>query len=373
MTATILDSGQHGDSKAASQRPDAGQNRITTSRVAFIEGLRGVAVLCVLLCHAVGIDFDGHGPIAPQISYWLSHGVDLFFAISGYCLANLLRERPTMQYSVFLIRRFLRIAPAYYVSLLAFVALGYTAFGTPGYRPTGSDLIHSLFFAIPLDGARVNGVLWTIPVEARWYLVCPALILLYARSARAFLSLAFASYLVYELGPIFDDAGYLPCFMLGIVAADIIRRKHPVYRYANLGVALLLPIAIAMPQRGMNIWHVNPIWHLAVFAIMLAGSRPFVARLLSIRPLRAIGTASYSIYLTQLPVLIWLSGKHVGFPIALCATLAVGFIFWACVERPLQAPAVQDRVEGFLTNLTFGFYCKFERALQLKSSPDDIR
>ncbi len=314
-------------------------------RFPYIDGLRGVAVLAVLACHIVLIDFDGRGARVPRLWHPLSHGVDLFFAISGFCMAHIFWSGRRTSYGTFLVRRFVRIAPAFYIALLGFVALGHTPFGTPGLRSDGSDTLHSLFFAIPLSGARVNGAFWTIAVEARWYLIAPAAIVLYRRSPRAFLAVGFASYGLYAASPIFDDAGYLPCFMLGVLAADLRRRAHVVYRLAPLGVAALLPLALAMPQRGSNTWHAHPIWHLVAFALVLAGSQKFAARLLCWSPFRAVGAASYSIYLTHLPVLLWCGRHHVGLPAATGTALVAGFAFWALVERPFLRPEVRSAIE----------------------------
>ena len=326
-------------SESLTQRPD---------NVAFVEGLRGVAVLAVFFCHVAVIDFNGNGPLWPGVSFAWSHGVDLFFVISGFCMAEIFRRRGRIDYGRFLARRFIRIAPAFYIATIAFFALERTPFGTPGFNNGGSDLVHSLLFAIPLMGARVNGVLWTIAVEARWYVICPAILVLYRWSPRAFIAVGVISYVVYALNGIkshFDDFGYLPCFMMGVLASDLYRRDHPALRFVIPAFAVFLPLAILTPQRNMNFWHGYPTWHFAVFLGFLVASRPSLAPFFSNPVLRAFGTASYSIYLTHLPVLLWLVGLHLGFWPSATGALTIGFIFWAIVERPLHGERVRASLE----------------------------
>ena len=92
------------------------------TNLSFVEGLRGVAVLTVFFCHVAVIDFTGRGPLWPSVSFALSHGVDLFFVISGFCMAEIFRRRERIVYGRFLVRRFVRIAPAFYIATIAFFA-----------------------------------------------------------------------------------------------------------------------------------------------------------------------------------------------------------------------------------------------------------
>ena len=58
-------------------------------RIGYIDGLRAVAVLSVVACHCASIypaDFTQH-PILWRTLLAGKHGVDLFFVLSGFCLA----------------------------------------------------------------------------------------------------------------------------------------------------------------------------------------------------------------------------------------------------------------------------------------------
>ena len=91
-------------------------------RIAPIDGLRGLAILLVVLHHS----FDpvyGYGRVLDGFFSVLSLGwvgVDLFFAISGFLITGILIEtKQSAQYFLnFYARRFLRIFPLYYLCLL---------------------------------------------------------------------------------------------------------------------------------------------------------------------------------------------------------------------------------------------------------------
>src|SRR5690242_19069564 len=56
-------------------------------RIAYVDGLRAVAVLLVVAFHAA--KYSGMSPAGPMASLLRagSHGVDLFFVLSGFCLS----------------------------------------------------------------------------------------------------------------------------------------------------------------------------------------------------------------------------------------------------------------------------------------------
>ena len=91
-----------------------------------IDGLRGLAILMVLLNHLMpNLDY---GP--SRVLQWTSNlaqsgwsGVDLFFVLSGFLITGILQDNRGTPHAVsaFYARRILRIFPLYYASLcLAF-------------------------------------------------------------------------------------------------------------------------------------------------------------------------------------------------------------------------------------------------------------
>src|SRR3954471_2613011 len=93
-----------------------------SSHIPALDGLRGCAILLVLLTHvngAFGDAYAGH-----SIDRWLSLtlaagwiGVDLFFVLSGFLITRILLEAKTAPRGYFVnfyARRILRIFPLYY-------------------------------------------------------------------------------------------------------------------------------------------------------------------------------------------------------------------------------------------------------------------
>lgn len=170
------------------RRADAGasvqkkSNSDGAHRVRELDGLRGIAVLLVILCHGPG--FMGRADL--RIGRPLSHplfdllrlfqsgwiGVDLFFVLSGYLITGILLDttsRPNY-YRNFFARRALRILPLYYGFLLV-VALA------PLHLP-GS--LMAWFFVFVGNIAMVAkpwpgfiGPLWSLQVEEQFYLTFP--------------------------------------------------------------------------------------------------------------------------------------------------------------------------------------------------------
>lgn len=98
-----------------------------------LDGLRGIAVLIVFLSHSSGRGIQ----IAPWLNFHgIGHvGVYLFFVLSGFLLTrNLVEGQPV---GTFLVRRFFRIAPLYYLVLIA-------------------TFIHQAFFGIDIKTLYIN-------------------------------------------------------------------------------------------------------------------------------------------------------------------------------------------------------------------------
>lgn len=97
-------------------------------------------------------------------------GVDLFFVLSGFLITRILAEsRGARNYfRVFYVRRFLRIFPLYYASLLLLVVL----FGV-GARESAWYWLYASNVRMTLDGwpAAPISHFWSLAVEEQYYLV----------------------------------------------------------------------------------------------------------------------------------------------------------------------------------------------------------
>ncbi len=150
------------------------------SPIPALDGVRTLAVLLVMFFHAWWVTPErialGAGVTDQPIDY-LWTGVHLFFVLSGFLLflpyARWIqggRERPSAR--LFYKRRFLRIVPAYWASLVILSLAG---------PKTGGSLIDTLVHAVFLQNLSqktvysINGVFWTMAVEVQFYAVLPLL------------------------------------------------------------------------------------------------------------------------------------------------------------------------------------------------------
>jgi peptidoglycan/LPS O-acetylase OafA/YrhL len=338
------------------------------SRLSDIDGLRAVAVLAVLFHHSM---VWGVRPSAAP--FWLTYGargVDLFFVVSGFCLAYPIlasryeRGAASIDYGTFVSRRLVRIAPPYLAALTLFAALSLTPFGLP--------TTHSVRFAL-WDGLKAylldasfltsffpayNESFWTIGLEMRWYLLFPFVLALFMRSRMAVLGVMLACYaLTLATDVSIETLRTLPCFVLGIFAADLRLRGKPT-AWANIALCLTLPLAILRQTNNPNTDHGDIVWHVACFCLVVASAEGPLARILSWAPLRLVGIASFSIYLVHEPI-EW-SLESAGMPALLSAGISLlsGFLFFAFVERRFLAPSFRVGAERLVERAWTFFFRK---------------
>ncbi len=159
--------------------------RYRAGHIPALDGLRGIAILLVLLFHCGKFEWL---PVRSVLALgWV--GVDLFFVLSGFLITGILldtRTRPNYLKNFFA-RRVLRIFPLYYFVLAVF--LGYAFFFAPetyGYYLTHQAYFwtytQNLLFAFegwPPEGKLLNHF-WSLAIEEQFYLFWPFLVLLFA-------------------------------------------------------------------------------------------------------------------------------------------------------------------------------------------------
>ena len=148
--------------------------RINHHRLAWVDALRGIAALLVAIGHVplfMAAPETG-GPAADSL--WHPNlgraGVICFFLISGFVVPFSFRSGSTRPVRDFLIRRFFRLYPAYWVSLLTVIAvLAFTqpALLDPARVAAHVGLVYSFLGMLPLQGNY-----WTLAAEIAFYGVC---------------------------------------------------------------------------------------------------------------------------------------------------------------------------------------------------------
>lgn len=339
-------------------------------RTPYIDGLRAVAVLLVVAHHVMlhSQALPSPVPFASFAHVMLegSHGVDLFFVLSGFCLSypllQRLRGEHAAHFSVtrYFAKRIVRIVPPYYAAIALLLL-------TPAlhHRVGAADVVKQALF-LDWHTSFLNGSFWTLCVEFRWYFFFPIALALWIRRPRAFWTIAGASIVLYAFTRMHTpDAGTLLPFMLGIFAADLEIRGFPRIRTASLGFVISLLLGLLLEQHAsmpspfgaeqpMFFVQTNPGWQLAAFCLVLLAARVTrLRRILSFRPFAAIGTASYSIYLVHEPIVTQVE-HSLRLPfvqsmvVAYLAAVAAGFAFWLLFERMWMAGALKARAVASL-------------------------
>ena len=141
-----------------------------------LDGVRGVAILLVMLVHVHNWPRGGF------------IGVDVFFTLSGFLITTLLLEewqaRGTVSLRHFYARRALRLFPAVIVLLVAyliFAILAGSAFLETRLAGIGYGITYVSNWAQAYGLAfpeQEIGFLWTLAIEEQFYLLWPSLLLL---------------------------------------------------------------------------------------------------------------------------------------------------------------------------------------------------
>ena len=155
-----------------------------------LDGLRGVAILLVLIWHECLPLTQLVGELTPSILMYMVRyswsGVDLFFVLSGFLISRILLQtvESPHYYSTFFMRRFFRVLPLYY--LLLGVAFGlktsiFREMSEPYWQspaPWWSYLTftQNLFFDGHGVGGYLLGVTWSLAIEEQFYLFFPLIV-----------------------------------------------------------------------------------------------------------------------------------------------------------------------------------------------------
>ena len=152
---------------------------VSSSRIFGLDILRAVAILLVLLTHAVYFFTDSWDNF--YILKFIPDGVSIFFVLSGFLIGNILIK--TLQNKMacmqdlknFWIRRWFRTLPAYYV-VLSFM-IGCSLLMDSGRKTAWEYLQYFLFFQAfnHADGSLYNES-WSLCVEEFFYFSIPALL-----------------------------------------------------------------------------------------------------------------------------------------------------------------------------------------------------
>jgi peptidoglycan/LPS O-acetylase OafA/YrhL len=356
--------------QSPTRRPDGG-------RVIGLDGIRGLAALYVVVHHCWLLTYRGYpANTGPGWLGWLLYGrlaVVVFIVVSGFSLAvsparHGWRLGGTARFAH---RRAWRILPPYWAALAFSLAIAWLVTPQPhSSPPTGSSVVvYGLLLQDVVVTPVPNAAFWSIAVEAALYFAFPLMLLIRRRAGAVPVLVAVTAPVVAVglLSPEISTAEtatgltpqFAPLFAAGLVAAGIVAagdrlRRLPWQWLAALAAA---PVILLVVLKG-SVWTVNHYFWvdlafgpaIALLLVAVATRRPTsLVRLLATRPLRSLGTFSYSLYLIHAPIVAAISrtvvAPHVepGLPalwvtVALAAPLSVvtARLFAAVFEIPFQ-------------------------------------
>jgi peptidoglycan/LPS O-acetylase OafA/YrhL len=355
-------------------------------RLAGLDGVRGLAALFVVVHHIFLRAFPGY-PVdhAPFWAAWFIYGrfaVVVFIVLSGFSLALSPARHGWRLDSVsrFASRRARRILPAYWAALLFSLAVAWLVVPPPGEAAPDmkSVLVNGLLLQNLIGAPSPNRSFWSLAVEAQLYVALPLLLLLVRRRG-AVVMVAAVTLLVAAVGLVGPYASHLEVFVIqsppdlaalfavgvlaaGIVAASATRRSWP---WPWLALAAAAPVLATIWWQG-SVWTLDRLFWVdlalgpavaCLLAGLATGHPAGLLRFLDTRPVRGLGAASYSLYLTHGPIVVVVYEELVagrvrqGVPafavtLAVAVSLAIAFawMFAALFERPFLRRASPARV-----------------------------
>lgn len=333
--------------------------RPRVSRIPCLDGIRALSIMLVILSHATGT--VGGPPMEPGLLALGELGVRIFFVISGFLITTLLLAEYNREGSIslgrFYLRRTFRIFPAMYFLVLCMVFAD--TMGWITLRP--GDVFHAATYTTNYHFARSWELahIWSLSVEEQFYLIWPALFLLFgikgAIGASALLVLVapFLRMLTYlffpeqrlSIGSSFHTVA--DSIAIGCVFAYIrpwLSQKAVYLRVQRSGLfACLLVLIIFLFTRYEGRLYFQyavemPVSNLAIMLFIdwcLRNKDSAFGRLLEWQPMVSLGLMSYSLYLWQQPFLNRNSEEwFTSLPAGLVLTFAAALFSYHVIERP---------------------------------------
>jgi peptidoglycan/LPS O-acetylase OafA/YrhL len=365
------------------------------ARMPELDGLRGVAILLVLLWHVVvSIDASPGSALAYFLKLfglaWV--GVDLFFVLSGFLIATVLLDRTDKPRFIvaFYVRRAFRILPLYFFCVAALYLLRKTTSPSTGgawewlfgnLMPWWSYLTLTQNFAmadVGSFGGNALGITWSLAIEEQFYLLMP-IFLHWMKPAQltrfcvfgviacnlARFAIVYSGYRHAEIANYVLLLTRCDSLLLGVWVACAVRspqfagalnQNKKLLRavLGALGLLILAMIAASYPVRAFALAHGGYTVIAAFFAIcllMVVQNEWQISRcVLRLPALRWLGLVAFGLYLLHQPVrglvhLTWGTGPPkisslYDVWLAVISTffaLALASACWLLFERPLIA------------------------------------
>lgn len=293
--------------------------------LAYIDALRGIAILMVIVTHVAPISSDIH-PLLASLSAYGRMGVQLFFVASAVtlCMSMSHRRNESQPLIGFFLRRFFRIAPAYYLGILVYAVI--LSLISEKSVPFIGIALHAAFlhgFSLDYFMEIVPGG-WSIGVEFMFYFMFPWLyrFAFTAPSLRRWLLIIGLSFLIAQFTRIllqsqfgieedpwqisyWNFANQSIVFIIGMITFQILQsnahQRLPLWQ--PIGAFLLLTAVSLVLYRVKPILHTY--WIVSASGLSFGFLTLLFSRLPFLSPgwLQRIGKTSFSMYLIHFLVI----------------------------------------------------------------------
>lgn len=336
-------------------------------RLAFIDTLRGIAVLSVLVQHVFEVIVEKHPtgayywPIHDLFGYYMNFGrfgVVLFFFVSGFVIPFSFPDSATPVRD-FAISRFFRLYPAYWTSLL--VGLVTMQVLQSQTYPLGQVAANVTMLQTFVNVPNLWVFYWTLAIELLFYAGCTLLFamgLLNQRFTAVTIVVAAAlvgttAALLVEnrtVSSVMEVGLNLSAMFLGKIIRDTVIGGK--LRWTHVAVCTLLYaiFAAALSDRRFGgVYHENFFYSYSIGSAYVCAALVFIAfavfgERMAWRPMAFVGVISYSVYLMSPFVIVvihrlfWFGDGPLGWSIFMLAILAlsilVSWMTYAFVEKP---------------------------------------
>ncbi len=330
---------------------------IPARRLPSLDGIRGVAIVLVLISHA---ELFGDTPLGEWVARLGDLGVKMFFVLSGFLITTLLvnEQRRTGRIAIgrFVVRRAFRIFPAAYVFMLSIILaakLGWVTLHT-------ADTFHALTYTIDFEAAPSwwLGHLWSLAIEEQFYIVWPVALWLARPRGGAYVMIATLIVAPIVRGVMvthypgltegieraFITAvdGFAAGGLLAIVRVQLERHGGYMRALRARWVMALVPLAAILNQ-----FEHHPLAFYGLLQSLVYLTLAFClhhsqvvpdgpsGRLLNSTQLAWLGSISYSLYLWQQPFLAPASESAFrNFPLAVTVSVCFALLSYHLIEQP---------------------------------------
>lgn len=330
-----------------------------------IDGIRFYAAFMVFLQHTIGglvtqplhIAEADYSPFSPSwaIRLWFyfgdgNHGVDIFFIISGFLMARIVLGAKHFSYAHFIGSRIRRIYPAFAVSLSVAALAGVALLGMPWEPMEFAKNLGFLNLMPSINHLAYNYVSWSLGVEFAFYLVIPAFVILSKFADRrivSILALAAAVVVLNHVGGLaFRGIGLFIGAVIGTFNDAALRKlakRTPLALIVCAYFACGIVKSVFVPQYLHYYFPFMAIASVLLIKIVWDDAN-ILNRLFQSKPMRWLGTLSFSIYLFHTTiaalVVVYLTPQPISllgivwyfFAIA-AATIAVSYASYVLIEQ----------------------------------------